>query len=101
MGGYGTIDIPRLCYNIHFAEGSRGLDGQSTGSRRIKRVVKLLIMINSAPDLDRHQVIANGASDLMVDVFGENGKHARSTVGMAALPLGLAVEAEGVFQITS
>ncbi len=46
-------------------------------------------------------MIANGASDLMVGVFGENGKHARSTVGMAALPLGLAVEAEGVFQITS
>lgn len=68
---------------------------------RIKRVVKLLIMINSAPDFDRHQMIANGASDLMVDVFGETGKHARSTVGMAALPLGLAVEAEGVFQITS
>lgn len=67
---------------------------------RIKRVVKLLIMINSTPDFDKHQVIANGASDLMVDVFGDSGKHARSTVGMAALPLGLAVEAEGVFQIT-
>lgn len=68
---------------------------------RIERVVKLFVMVNSAPDFDRQPDVANGASDLLIEVFGERGRHARSAVGMAALPMGLAVEADGVFQVRS
>lgn len=66
---------------------------------RIKRVVKLVGFVNSAPDfLDQPKVI-NGASNFFVEVFGEAGRHARSAVGVASLPLGVAVEVEAIFEI--
>lgn len=66
---------------------------------RIRRVVKLTGFVNSAPGfVDQPQVI-NGASDVMVAVFGEAGRHARSAVGVAALPLGVAVEIEAIFEV--
>lgn len=65
----------------------------------IKRVVKLGGFVNAAPGfVDIPQVI-NGCSDLMVEVFGEAGKHARSAVACPTLPLGVAVEVDGVFEI--
>ncbi|MFN7163386.1 MAG: RidA family protein [Hyphomonas sp.] len=65
----------------------------------IKRVVKLGGFVNAAPSfVDIPQVI-NGCSDLMVEVFGEAGKHARSAVACPTLPLGVAVEVDGVFEI--
>lgn len=68
---------------------------------RIARVVKLLCLVNSMPDFGDQPKVANGASDLLVAIFGEDrGKHARSAVGMAALPFGIAVEIEGIFQLT-
>jgi len=67
---------------------------------RVRRVVKLLCMVNSSPDFRRQPEVANGASDLLVDIFGpDRGRHARSAVGMGALPFGIAVEIEGVFEI--
>jgi enamine deaminase RidA (YjgF/YER057c/UK114 family) len=66
---------------------------------RVKRVVKLTGFVNSAPDFTDQPKVVNGASDLMVEVFGDRGRHARSAVGMAGLPLGVAVEVEGVFEI--
>lgn len=67
---------------------------------RVERVVKLLVMVNSAPDFAEQPGVANGASDLLVEIFGEErGKHARSAVGMGALPMGISVEIEGIFQI--
>ncbi len=66
---------------------------------RVRRVVKVLGMVNSAPGFtDQHKVM-NGFSDLMVEVFGERGKHARSAVGMASLPIGLAVEIEMIVEV--
>ena len=58
----------------------------------IKRIVKLLVMVNSTADFKDHPAIANGASGLFVEIFGEKGFHARSAVGVASLPLGAAVE---------
>jgi enamine deaminase RidA (YjgF/YER057c/UK114 family) len=66
---------------------------------RVERVVKVLCMVNSAPNFSRHPEVANGCSDLFVEVFGEAGRHARSAVGMADLPNGIAVEIEAVVQV--
>jgi enamine deaminase RidA (YjgF/YER057c/UK114 family) len=67
---------------------------------RVRRVVKLLVLVNSDPEFAEQHLVANGASDLLVEVFGEEiGRHARSAVGMAALPFGISVEIEGIFRI--
>lgn len=67
---------------------------------RVRRVVKLLVMVNSDPAFGEQPTVANGASDLLVEVFGpERGSHARSAVGMGALPFGIPVEIEGIFEI--
>lgn len=66
---------------------------------RLVRVVKLTGFVNSAPDFADQPKVVNGASDLLFEILGEAGRHARSSVGVAALPLGVAVEVEGLFQI--
>jgi enamine deaminase RidA (YjgF/YER057c/UK114 family) len=66
---------------------------------RVSRVVKLNAFVNSAPEFTDQPKVVNGASDTMVEVFGEAGKHARSAVGVASLPLGVAVEIDGIFEI--
>lgn len=66
---------------------------------RVTRIVKLLGMVNSDPGFTRQPEVINGASDLLVEVFGNRGRHARSAVGMAALPLGIAVEIEMIVEI--
>jgi enamine deaminase RidA (YjgF/YER057c/UK114 family) len=65
----------------------------------IKRVVKLTVLVNSAPDFTEHHLVANGASNLIVGVLGDKGKHARAAFGVAALPLGAAVEIEAVVEV--
>ena len=66
---------------------------------RVKRVVKLLGMVNSAPDFGDQPKVINGCSDLMVEVFGEAGRHARSAVGFVALPNQIAVEIEVIVEV--
>ncbi len=66
---------------------------------RVSRVVKLLSMVNSAPDFTQPPAVANGCSDLLVEVFGEKGRHARSAVGMAALPNNIPVEIEMIVEV--
>ncbi len=66
---------------------------------KVKRIVKVLGMVNCTPDFKDQPKVMNGFSDLMVAVFGEKGKHARSAVGMNALPNGMAVEIEMVVEI--
>jgi len=66
---------------------------------RVERIVKLGVFVNSAPDFTDQPKVANGASDLMVALFGDAGKHARSAVGVAALPLGVAVEVDAIVKI--
>jgi enamine deaminase RidA (YjgF/YER057c/UK114 family) len=63
------------------------------------RVVKLTGFVNSAPGFTEQSKVVNGASDLLVEVLGDRGRHARSAVGVAALPFGVAVEVEGVFEV--
>ncbi len=67
---------------------------------RIKRVVKLTGFVASGPNFTDHPKVVNGASDTMVEVFGDAGRHARAAVGSSSLPLGAAVEVEAIFEIT-
>ncbi|HMA73834.1 MAG TPA: RidA family protein [Xanthobacteraceae bacterium] len=67
---------------------------------KVARVVRLGGFINSAPDFLDGPKVMNGASDLMVAVFGEKGRHARTTVGVAVLPADAAVEVEGTFEVS-
>jgi enamine deaminase RidA (YjgF/YER057c/UK114 family) len=66
---------------------------------RVERVVKVVVFVSSTPDFTEQHVVANGATDLLAQVFGTAGVPARSAVGVAALPLGFAVEIEAVFQV--
>lgn len=68
---------------------------------KIKGIVKLLVLINCAEDFTEHPAVANGASDLFLEVFGERGAHARSAVGVNALPMNCSVEIEMVIEVDS
>lgn len=67
--------------------------------KKVKRIVKVLGMVNCNPDFANQPEVINGFSDLMVQVFGERGKHARSAVGMIALPRNMAVEIEMIVEV--
>lgn len=66
---------------------------------RVVKCVKLGIFVNGDPEFTNHPKVANGASDLMVEVFGDKGKHARAAVGSGSLPLGAAIEIDAIFEI--
>ena len=66
---------------------------------KIARIVKLVGFVNSTPDYTEQPAVINGASDLMVEVFGEKGRHARSAVSAGALPFGVAVEVEAIVEL--
>jgi enamine deaminase RidA (YjgF/YER057c/UK114 family) len=66
---------------------------------KIKRIVKLLVLVNSAPNFTEQHLVANGASELLVEVFGERGPHARSAFAVAQIPLGACVEIELVAEM--
>lgn len=66
---------------------------------RVRRVVKLLGMVNCTPDFAQQPQVINGASDLLVELYGDAGRHARSAVGMGALPQNIAVEIEMVLEV--
>ncbi|MEN9472398.1 MAG: hypothetical protein RLZZ495_487 [Pseudomonadota bacterium] len=66
---------------------------------RVKRIVKLMSLVNSTPDFTEHHLVTNGASELIGQVFGEQGAHARSAFGVAQIPLGACVEIELIAEI--
>ena len=78
------------------AAAKKALDGDLS---RVRRVVKLLGMVNGAPEFEKHPQVINGCSDLLVEVFGEAGKHARSAVGMGSLPQNITVEIEAILEV--
>ncbi len=67
---------------------------------RVKKVVRLGAFVNCVPDFTDHPKVVNGASDLMIEIFGDAGRCTRTNVGVPSLPLGFAVEIDGVFEIT-
>jgi enamine deaminase RidA (YjgF/YER057c/UK114 family) len=66
---------------------------------KVKRIVKVLGMVNAVPTFTNHSQVINGFSDLMVQIFGENGKHARSSVGLSSLPANIPVEIEMIVEL--
>jgi enamine deaminase RidA (YjgF/YER057c/UK114 family) len=66
---------------------------------RIARIVKLMVLVNSAPTFTEQHLVANGASELLVQVFGDRGPHARSAFGVAQIPLGACVEIELIAEL--
>jgi enamine deaminase RidA (YjgF/YER057c/UK114 family) len=86
----------RLCALNILTQVAAALDGDLD---RVVRCVKLTGFVNSAPDFTDQPAVVNGASDLIVEIFGEKGKHARSAVGMGGLPRGVSVEVEGIFEV--
>ncbi|MBT4769515.1 MAG: RidA family protein [Rhodospirillaceae bacterium] len=86
----------RLCALNLIAQLKAACDGDLD---RVSRCVRLGGFVNCTPDFTDHPKVINGASDLMAEIFGEAGKHARAAVGCSSLPLGIAVEIEGVFEI--
>ncbi len=67
---------------------------------RVKRVLRLGGFIACAPEFTQHAIVMNGASDLAVEVFGDAGRHARSTIGVPSLPADASVEVEGMFELS-
>lgn len=78
------------------AAAKQALDGNLD---RVRRVVKLLGMVNGTPEFDKQPTVINGCSDLLVEVFGEKGRHARSAVGMGSLPGNITVEIEAILEV--
>jgi enamine deaminase RidA (YjgF/YER057c/UK114 family) len=66
---------------------------------RVKRIVKVMSLVNSSPDYTEHHLVTNGASELLAEVFGDSGAHARSAFGVAQLPLGACVEIELIAEL--
>lgn len=70
-----------------------------TTLNNIVRVVRVFGMVNCTPDFKQHPEVINGCSDLFVDLFGDQGRHARCAVGMGSLPQGISVEIEAIFEV--
>ena len=66
---------------------------------KVTRIIKVLGMVNAEPDFGHHPAVINGTSDLLVEVFGDAGRHARSAVGMGSLPFGISVEVEMIVEV--
>jgi enamine deaminase RidA (YjgF/YER057c/UK114 family) len=90
-----AVALARICALNALAAAA----GAAGGLEAIKRIVKITCFIASAPSFTGQSQVANGASELLIDVFGDSGRHARSAVGMAALPLDSPVEVELIAEV--
>jgi enamine deaminase RidA (YjgF/YER057c/UK114 family) len=102
--------VGRLGEHITIADGreaARGIAIELLGAlhaatsdlNSITRIVKLLVLVNSAPTFTEPHLVANGASELFIEVFGDRGPHARSAIGVAQLPMGACVEIELIAEV--
>ncbi len=91
-----ATEAAKLCAINIIAQVKQACDGDLD---KVKRIVKLVGFVNGVPGFGDQPKIINGASDMMVEVFGEKGKHARSAVGAGSLPINLSVEIEAVVEV--
>jgi enamine deaminase RidA (YjgF/YER057c/UK114 family) len=108
----GTLASGKLGENVSVEEGSeiarlcgRNILGQIEAALSsfdaVDQIIRLTVYVASAPGFNNQTQVANGASDLMVEVFGERGRHARSAIGVAELPRGVPVEVEAIVRVRS
>ena len=105
----GQVIVGQLGKNISLEEGKAaaraiaidllGTLEAAVGLGQVKRIVKVLSLVNSSADFTDHHLVTNGASELLVEVFGDAGKHARSAFGVAQIPMGACVEIELIAEI--
>lgn len=91
-------ECARICGVNILAHTRNALGGDFS---RIKRLIRLGVFVNAPDDFTDHPKVANGVSDMMVNLFGDNGKHARFAVGVSGLPFGVAVEVDATFELNS
>jgi enamine deaminase RidA (YjgF/YER057c/UK114 family) len=117
VGGHGPVDgdeivVGKVGSDLTLEEGRRAarmtglsilatLEHELGDLDQVARIVKVFGMVNVAPGFDRTPAVIDGCSDLLVDVFGDAGRHTRSAVGLAELPFGIAVEIELVAELRS
>jgi enamine deaminase RidA (YjgF/YER057c/UK114 family) len=89
-------EAARACA-IHILASAKTITGSLDGIR----FLKVLVMVNAAPDFTQHALVAEGFSKCIEDVLGDRGRHARSAVGMGSLPANVRVEVEAILQVTS
>jgi enamine deaminase RidA (YjgF/YER057c/UK114 family) len=94
-----TVDEAYQSARITIVNALASLKAEIGSLDRVTRIVKLLGMVNSDPGFKRQPEVINGASDLLEEIFGPAGKHARSAVGLGALPMGISVEIELIVEI--
>lgn len=94
-----TVQEAREAARVTIINALASLRAEIGSLDRVTRVVKLLGMVNSDPGFRRQPEVIDGASDLLEDIFGDRGKHARSAVGLGALPMGIAVEIEMIVEV--
>nr|AAQ18208.1 hypothetical protein csv018 [uncultured bacterium] len=106
----GQVWVGQLGKNVTTAEGQEAaravaidllgtLSAAAGGLDKVVRIVKVLSVVNSSPEFTEHHLVTNGCSDLLAQVFGESGRHARSAFGVAQIPLGACVEIELIAEV--
>ena len=99
LGAEISIEQGYDCARLTMLNLLSNLKGEIGDLDKVKRVVKLLCMVNAAPEFTQTPQVANGASDLLVGLFGEKGRHARSAVGMSTLPGNMPIEIEMIVEV--
>jgi enamine deaminase RidA (YjgF/YER057c/UK114 family) len=99
LGDDVSIEQGYECARLTMLNLLSNLKGEIGDLDKVKRVVKLLCMVNATPDFTETPRVANGASDLLVELFGERGQHARSAVGMGTLPGAMPIEIEMIVEV--
>ena len=99
LGSEVTVEQGYDCARLTMLNLLTNLKGEIGDLDKVKRVVKLLCMLNATPDFGDTPRVANGASDLLISLYGDQGRHARSAVGMATLPGGMPIEIEMIVEV--
>ena len=99
LGGDLTIDDGYAAARITAIEQLSSLKTQIGDLNKVVRIVKVLGMVNAVPSFSEQPAVINGFSDLMVEIFGERGKHARAAIGVGSLPMNIACEIEMIVEV--
>jgi enamine deaminase RidA (YjgF/YER057c/UK114 family) len=100
LGGDISVAEGKLAARAIAIDLMAALEAATSDLNKVTRIVKLLVLVRSAPEFTEQHLVANGASELLKEVFGERGLHARSAIGVVQLPLGACVEIEMVAEVS-